>query len=100
MKTKLKAAALAILTLEAAGLSIAAVSRPDSEPAPIAEPAAYYLRDCGGFVAVYRADDTTPLNITGIETATLNDTDARLLLDGIPADSRNELLLLLEDLGS
>ena len=65
------------------------------------EGAAYFLRDSGGYVAVFsgrRARE--PVRITGIETARLRTADRLLLKKGIPADDSGELLLLLEDLGS
>ena len=42
----------------------------------------------------------TPINGTDIETETLNDTDREMLIGGIPADGREELLSLLEDFSS
>ncbi len=63
--------------------------------------AEYYLRDCSGYVAVFKGESTdTPIEITDIETQTLNNVDRRLLADGIPAEDKNELLMLLEDLSS
>jgi hypothetical protein len=65
------------------------------------EGAAYFLRESGGYVAVFsgrRARE--PVRITGIETARLRTADRLLLKKGIPADDSGELLLLLEDLGS
>jgi len=65
------------------------------------EGAAYFLRDSGGYVAVFSGRRTKePVRITGIETARLRTADRVLLKKGIPADDSGELLLLLEDLGS
>lgn len=65
------------------------------------EKAEYYLRDCGGYVAVFKGGQPdTPINVTDIETETLNDTDREMLIGGIPADGREELLSLLEDFSS
>ncbi|MDO4815160.1 MAG: hypothetical protein Q4A83_00960 [Bacillota bacterium] len=104
MKNKRRIAAAAVLAVFSALVCVAALRAPKAEvPAEEdqAPPAAeYYLRDCDGFIAVYRGASATPINITEIETATLNDTDFELLQKGIPAESRNELLLLLEDLSS
>lgn len=104
MKIKPRIATVAALAVFSAVVCVAALRAPEAE-APAEEdqapPAAeYYLRDCDGFIAVYRGASSTPIDITEIETATLNDTDFELLQNGIPAESRNELLLLLEDLGS
>ena len=41
-----------------------------------------------------------PLQVTGIETAGLRRTDRELLRGGITVGSQEQLLLLLEDLGS
>ena len=66
--------------------------------APLAE---YYLRDSGGHVAVFSSRrDKTPLTVTPIETACLRTADRAMLRGGIPVESEDELLMLLEDLGS
>lgn len=44
--------------------------------------------------------DRKPLQVTGIETAGLRRTDRELLRGGITVGSQEQLLLLLEDLGS
>ena len=65
------------------------------------EGAAFFLRDSGGYVAVFsgrRARE--PMRITEIETSRLRTADRLLLRKGIPVDDSGELLLLLEDLGS
>ena len=65
------------------------------------EDAAYILRDLGGYVAVYEGRKARePAEVTAIETACLRAADRRLLTDGIPAADSQELLGLLEDLGS
>ncbi len=63
--------------------------------------AAYCLKSCGGYVAVYDTEHPrTPLNITVIETAFLRDVDRAMLDKGIPVENDVQLLELLEDLGS
>lgn len=63
--------------------------------------AEYFLRDKGGYVAVYEGRlSRTPLTITGIETAQLRSADRELLSTGIPVSDSAEVLRLLEDLGS
>ena len=105
MKNKAKAFLLTAAVLLTAAAVIAAVY-PENEPDEVFSPPAeeisaeFYLRDCDGFIAVYRGDSSTPIDVTDIETATLTSTDAEKLSVGIPARSRNELLMLLEDLGS
>ena len=44
--------------------------------------------------------DRAPLQITAIETGALRQTDRDMLQGGISVGSREQLLLLLEDLGS
>lgn len=63
--------------------------------------AEYYLRDYDGVIAVFKsADAARPIETTEIETETLNDVDRELLRRGIPAENRQELLMLLEDFSS
>jgi hypothetical protein len=63
--------------------------------------AAYFLRDSGGYIAVFEADRSRePVRVTAIETSRLRAADRLLLRDGIPAADSGELLHLLEDLGS
>ncbi len=63
--------------------------------------AEYYLKDKGGFVAVYESRRARePLSVTAIETDVLRRTDRLLLSQGIPVKNAAELLELLEDLGS
>ena len=65
------------------------------------EGAAYFLRESGGYVAVFSGRRSRePVRVTGIETARLRSADKLLLQKGIPAESGGELLQLLEDLGS
>ena len=59
------------------------------------------LRDYGGYVSVFASDaDRRPLQVTGIEVAGLRRADQELLRGGITVGSQEQLLLLLEDLGS
>jgi len=63
--------------------------------------AEYYLRDSGGYIAVFESRRARePLSVTAIETGVLRDTDRLLLSRGIPVQDLSELLELLEDLGS
>ena len=45
-------------------------------------------------------DDDEPLQVTSIETASLRGGDRALLEGGLTVGSREQLLLLLEDLGN
>ncbi len=63
--------------------------------------AQYYLRDSGGYIAVFESRRARePISVTAIETDILRDADRLLLSRGIPVKSSAELLELLEDLGS
>ena len=61
------------------------------------ETAGYILKDCGGVVTVFEREQAEP---TAISTFHLPRTDREKLQTGIEVFSREELLSLLEDLGS
>jgi len=61
----------------------------------------YLLRSCRDYVAVYTlANPAEPLSVTEIPVQSLPAADRAKLENGILVGSREELLLLLEDLGS
>ena len=63
--------------------------------------ASYVLRDCNGYVAVYDGIDAKrPTTITDIEVSTLRALDRRMVENGLELDSREKLMMTLEDLGS
>ena len=64
------------------------------------EGAKYYLKASGGYVAVYSGLNDLSPRITDIEVSALRRADRALLELGIPVKNREELLSLLEDLGS
>ena len=109
----MKIAVLAVLCVTAVVMtvgtvkSIAAPEKENNPPEIISNASAenknaeYYLRDCSGYVAVFKgANSSTPIEITEIETETLNNVDRKLLKQGIPAENKSELLMLLEDFSS
>ncbi len=110
MKKSLKILLLGCLIATAAFMSTAAVKsisadEENNTPPRETEYASiqneeYCLRDWEGYVAVFRGGDTTPSELTDIETATLNNVDREKLREGIPAEGRAELLSLLEDFSS
>lgn len=113
MKNTIKIAVLAALCLTAVAMSVGAVksiAAPEAASTPPADVsnasvedknAEFYLRDCSGYVAVFKgADSKTPIKVTDIETETLNTVDRNKLAQGIPAENKNELLMLLEDFSS
>lgn len=66
-----------------------------------ADSAQFFLKCCGEYVAVYEgAKDKKPVTVTRIELDCLRGADRAMLEAGIPVADRQELLLLLEDLGS
>lgn len=113
MKIQMKIAVLAVLCVTAVVMTVGAVksiAAPEKENIPpeiISNASAenknaeYYLRDCSGYVAVFKGtNSSTPIEITEIETETLNNVDRKLLKQGIPAENKSELLMLLEDFSS
>ena len=113
MKTRLRIALMILLTLAALRSGIGAYKsiRPyalSAVPEDIylkysgsEERAAYCLKNCDGYVAVYDpAHPRTPLDVTVIETSCLRSIDRAMLERGIPVESDTQLLELLEDLGS
>ncbi len=113
MKNTIKIAVLCVLCVTAAAMSVGAVrsiAAPEAASTPPTvvsnasvedKNAEFYLRDCSGYVAVFKgADSKTPIKVTDIETETLNTVDRNKLAQGIPAENKNELLMLLEDFSS
>lgn len=63
--------------------------------------AEFYLRVSGGYVAVFTGRrEKEPVTVTAIEVSNLRGADRAMLERGIPVSDKNELLELLEDLGS
>lgn len=63
--------------------------------------AEYYLREWEGYVAVFGGEQSRlPSAVTDIEAGELRGADRAMLRRGIPVGGRQELLELLEDLGS
>lgn len=63
--------------------------------------AEYVLREYDGCVAVFASvGDTSPMTLTDIEVGTLRDADRQILSTGLAVADREELLTLLEDLGT
>lgn len=61
----------------------------------------YVLRDCDGYVAVYNGPKAKkPTTVTDIQTSTLRALDQQMLKNGLELDSREKLMMTLEDLGS
>ena len=87
--------------LAATAVTMAAYTAADFRRANAARAAGYTLAASDGYVAVYAGQERkTPLRVTEIELATLRETDRALIEDGLHAASREEVLQILEDLGT
>jgi len=65
------------------------------------EPDCCVLRDCDGYVAVYDGPEAKkPTTVTDIEVSTLRALDQQMLKNGLELDSREKLMMTLEDLES
>ena len=66
-----------------------------------ADTTSYILKEYEGYIAIYSSMfDNRPTTITNIEVKNLRKVDRDLLGQGIAAKSREEMMSLLEDLGS
>lgn len=89
------AATGAVVTASAAGASAAARETAGEN----AE--SFIIGVCQDYVAVFDGQNSSvPPTVTDIEIKTLPSADRECLENGIRASSREEMLLLLEDLGS
>ena len=98
--TALTSAALALGAEDSASPSPGESAPPEETPAQTREESPFVLREFEGRVAVYAPGRDIPLSVTAIEVGTLRERDRSLLRRGLAAESREELLMLLEDLGS
>ena len=99
MKTVIRAALTLILVTAATVMALTTLAT--LRDRPVTDSGSYVLRASEGNVAVYdRLDPRRPLAVTEIELDSLRSHDRALIEQGLPADSREELLTLLEDLGS
>jgi len=60
----------------------------------------YLLKDCNGFVGVYYSGEDYPAVITEISLDSLRQYDRELVISGFRVESREQLMSVLEDLGS
>lgn len=60
----------------------------------------YTIGEHKGLVAVYRSGSSAPVTVTDIELASLRQADREMIGRGLSAATEEELLILLEDLGS
>ena len=111
MKLWMKASLTGLLAVSAVFMAYSAISgiQESAGAAAVAsyewscdeEDAAYILREYAGHVGVFEpGGGKAPLTVTDIETKTLREADRDMLGAGIAVSDRDELLTLLEDLGS
>ena len=91
-----------LITLMAVAVTMAAFTaagfRKDSAAG---ESSGYVLAEYGGSVAIFeRGNRETPLQVTDIELDRLRAADRAMIETGVPVSGREELMTLLEDLGS
>lgn len=60
----------------------------------------YRLGEHEGRVAVYSQNGSVPVTVTDIDMSSLRQADRDMVVNGLEAATREELLSLLEDLGS
>lgn len=111
MKLRIKLAATGAMALAAAVCAAAAIGS-ITGPGGAEEPesvlvwpedssdAEFILREFDGCVAVFAAGERRPLTMTDIPVRGLREADRALLNAGLPCADRDEVLTLLEDLGS
>ena len=94
-------AILAVLAVWSAAVCAGTFRRETAAPVSYdGAKAAFVLRDWKGYVSVFDpASPSDPLQITAIRTGQLRRADQKLLQSGLTVGSREQLLLLLEDLG-
>lgn len=108
MKLWIKLALCSVLTVAAAASAAAVYSgfeHPDERETQQIEPrslegAQFVVREYDGCVAVFAAGESSPITMTDIDVRSLREYDRALLMAGLPAADSDEVLTLLEDLGS
>jgi hypothetical protein len=111
MRFWMKAAITGVLILTAAFSAFRAVRsiQASAEKAPsisyqwtcAEEDAQFVLRDYEGYIGVFNSGSKKkPITVTNIEIGDLREADRAMIAAGIAVSDRDELLTLLEDLGS
>ena len=86
---------ISCIMLSAVALTMAVFTLADFSPEE-----GYTIGEHKGLVAIYAVGDPEPITVTDIELASLRQTDREMIARGLQAESREELLALLEDIGS
>lgn len=103
MKLRLRMILCSVLAVTALAMALFTLSGFTAPQASgmVLTPPSYVLGERDGSIAVYRSDDPdTPITITNIPLSTLREADRSMISAGLIAGSEDELLMLLEDLGS
>lgn len=90
------AAALAVSIVWMAG---PALPQEPAESTSFGQSAPYLLRDDGGRIALFRPGEEEPVEVYDLYTHLLPQEDVLSLQKGIPVESEEQLLRLLEDFG-
>ena len=105
MKLWMKLAGTGVLAVAAVWSAAAAIGGITGPADAAAEPEAGTIVWPGsveydGCVAVFAAGESSPMTMTDIQVKSLREADRALLNAGLPCETRDEVLTLLEDLGS
>ena len=99
LKIRVRIALCAVLLALAAVMAYLTVA--EFQRANAQRAAGYVLGAADGSVAVYAGGDLkTPLRVTEIEMASLREADRALIAAGLSVGTREEVLQMLEDLGT
>ena len=74
------------------------IAPPETLPEPTS--GSYLLKDYGGHLALFRANDPAPMEIYPLYTHLLPPADVESLRIGIPLQNMDQVAQLLEDLGA
>lgn len=107
MKNKVKGFILGVMAAAAISSSVFAFAGAGktentySDSVPPGSENRYVLRDYEGYVAIFVENEPKlPMTVTDIQVSTLRELDRKMLVTGMKIDSHEELVMLLEDLGS
>jgi len=105
MSNKIKGVVLALALAAAvsgpvAAFALGGVKEEAAVQAPEAENS-YILRDYDGYVAIFVENEPKlPVTVTDIQVSTLRELDRKLLVTGMKVKGHEELVMILEDIGS
>jgi len=105
MSNKIKGAVLALALAAAVSCPVAAFAFGGGEEEASVQAAetenSYVLRDYEGYVAIFVENEPElPVTVTDIQVSTLRELDRNLLVTGMKVEGHEELVMLLEDIGS